>query len=269
MRKKIIVLSTGRAGSTFISHLISAQIEGQSLHQGRCSRTLNILGNVGLCFGMENSVKGLLRLILNCAGRMGSTTDPLLSCPLTLLFSQHSEIKYYKILHLVRDPRDFVSSFMNWRRQRLRRMVLHHWVPFWQPNPWGTRDVNLFRFLKMTKFEHFCWIWAFKNHLFEKRWINDLGAEYLMIRLEDIVGPTQSPEPGRQRLADFLNLPFLKEPDTWRNRESVNRSKNQQFTHWRKWNQNQARILERHCGRLMAKYGYGQEAAWKGLIKSK
>ena len=265
MKKEIIVLSTGRTGTKFLSQLLSDQINDQSLHQGRYSRTLNILGNVGLCLGFEESVKWVLCRILKRTDRMGSTVDPLLSVPLTLIFSSQQKLKQHKILHIVRDPRDFTFSFMNWRRQKMRRMFLHHCVPLWQPNPWVTREASLATYLKMSKFEHFCWIWTYKNQLYEKRF-RDIGTEYLRIRFEDVTGQTLSSVETRCQLADFLELSALGLAETWKRQKVVNRSTSRYFPPWIKWSIKQAKILDKHCGPLMMKYGYGQEAEWQELI---
>lgn len=262
---RLIVLSTGRTGTKFLSQVFSALDRGDISHQGRYSRIINIVGNLGLCGGFGASSRKFLLYILNKTDRMNSTADPLLSVPNTLLQDHHKEINGLKILHIIRDPRDFVTSFMNWRSQKLHRMFLHHCVPFWQPNPWCVGDASITTYFKMSKFEHFCWIWAFKNNLFETKWENS-GAEYLRLRMEDVSAVPRSDGIGINNLASFLNISTSKLVDLWNHSPVVNQSIKKHFPNWRQWPKGRAIIFDKYCGPLMAKYGYGSEPEWQELI---
>jgi len=264
--ENLIVLSTGRTGTKYLSQMFYALERKDISHQGQFSRTMNIIGNIGLCVLFESLSKKLLLYLLKKTDRMKSTADPLLSIPHILLVDKYNQNNKSKILHVVRDPRDFVTSFMNWKRQKLRRMFLHHCVPFWQPNPLCAGDVSLKTYFQMSKFEHFCWIWAFKNNLFEKR---SLGycSEYLRIKMEDL---TDFKDPNNEcinKLAIFLNIPTSKLAEILMNSHAINRSDTKYFPCWQYWTKAQALILDKHCGILMKKYGYGAEPEWQNLIK--
>lgn len=262
---KRIVLSTGRTGTNYLARIFSALERREISHQGRFSRIMNIAGNMGLCPGFESLSKTFLFHMLNRTDSMKSTVDPLLSIPHILLMDRFQDTKRSKILHIVRDPRDFATSFMNWRRQRLRRLFLHHCVPFWQPNPWCAGDVNFMEYLQMSKFEHFCWIWAYKNRMFEKVGL-DCRVEYLRIRMEDLMGSQDSAGRSLHGLASFLDVPAQRLAELMMKSPAMNRSTNRSFPRWRSWTRRQAVILEKHCGPLMEKYGYGAEPEWRKLL---
>jgi len=35
---------------------------------------------------------------------------------------------------------------------------------------------------------------------------------------------------------------------------------------WRRWEPNEARLVDEFCGPLMAKFGYGSEPEWRSLL---
>ncbi len=194
-----------------------------------------------------------------------STTDPLLSIPITILLKKESvaEKVTYKIIHLVRDPRDFVTSFMNWRRQRLRRMFLHHCVPFWQPSPLLCPEYSAASRLGMSKFEHYCWIWNFKNSFFRSEFGN--GNAYFLLRSEDLFSPSKGAATFK-RMLSFLGYSSVVDGFEELAITKVNPSKSKGFPRWQMWSRSQARALDRQCGKLMARYGYGFESLWLDLL---
>lgn len=265
MKQHLIVLSTGRTGTKFLSRIFTSLGIEDISHQGNFSRTMNIVGNIGLCSVFEAPAKIVLQYLLNKTDRMRSTVDPLLSIPHILLANDHKQNITLKFLHIIRDPRDFATSFMNWRRGSLRRMFLHHCVPFWQPTPWCIGDISLKPYLKISKFEHFCWIWAFKNNLFFKKMANS-GFQYLLFRFEDLTILEYSSKGPINTLASFLEIPISKLTDLLVTSKAINVSSVQHFPNWKKWTKQQAMILDKHCGPLMKKYSYGTEPEWQQLV---
>ena len=166
------------------------------------------------------------------------------------------------VIHVVRDPRDFVTSFMNWKRQSAKRTILHHAVPAWQPNPWLSRECGLGSWLGMDKFEHFCWVWNFKNRLFEE--LAD-RVWYRRLRLEDLV----TGDRGVERFAELCrDMKLSVDPDfdpLTLMKTRVNPSQQGFTASWGAWTPDMAAVLERHCGDLMRRYGYGEEVEWERL----
>jgi hypothetical protein len=188
-----------------------------------------------------------------------STVDPLQSTAISLFLKNEKKWYEHRIVHVVRDPRDYVSSAINWKNQRLRRLFLHHCVPFWQPNPVVCGNVSILKRMKMNKFEYFSWIWNFKNSLFAKLFENK--DNYYMVRMEDLVDSQKGNQHFR-KLFEFLKLPNRKRDwDHLLNRK-VNVSTRKAFTNWISWNSKQVKTLDGYCGELMRKYGYGNEENW-------
>lgn len=259
-----LVMSTGRTGTTLLSHLMSnTQIDCDVRHQELGSRFYNILGNIS---GIASQEKILLnRKILDfILGEKKNVivVDPLLSMLVYNSYSGNEINDKCKIVHLVRDPRDFVTSFMNWKAGSVKRMILHHFVPFWQPNPWILGQCSLSARLKMSKFEHFSWIWYYKNSLFKNKFSHT--ENYLLLKFEDLVSnQKQSLELILKFFGyDDIDIDWIKYPEN-----KINRSNKRYFPNWQNWNKDRAKILDGWCGNLMRYYDYGSEEQWRNLLK--
>ena len=191
----LVFLSTGRTGTKFLSKLLSNYISIS--HQKKKSRKINIVGNICLNSSYPRFLKTYLKsLLINQL--TNSSSDPLISIGIIILLN---DIKFenIKFIQLIRDPRDFVTSFMNWKNATIKKKILHHFVPFWQPNPWWVGEVPLTKWIMMGKFEHFCWVWNYKNNLFKKAAIN---YDYKQVKFEDLTNPLVA----KNKFHELLNL---------------------------------------------------------------
>lgn len=253
---RVFVLSTGRSGSTFVAQVLSADGSDNPIsHQQPGSRVLNILGN------LVQARRIPLDRGFDLATRFGfddsSTADPLRSMIIAAGLRTR-RFERARVVHVVRDPRAFVTSFMNWKDASTRRRILHHVVPAWQPNPWLIGEASFMEWARMSKFEHFCWVWNYKNRLFES--LSD-ACEYRRFRLEDL---NLGRENALLRLGHFLgvNIPMAATRDA-----QLNASQGR-FPAWRGWSGRQAAVLQRHCGELMEEYGYAGDSDWSAKCHS-
>lgn len=262
---KYYFLSTGRTASTLLYESLN-NIEIYSLtHQTKYSRLINIIGNAAYHRILSRHSNNYL--LIKYFGNLKqpySTVDPLRSIPITLFLNSNKLSSNIKIIHIVRDPRDFTTSFMNWKKSSLKRTFLHHFVPLWQPNPYLHGDSTFTERLRMSKFEHFCWIWAFKNKLFRERFSN--SQDYLLLKFEDIIDPIRQVK-TLQTLIEFMDLDKETAITSQFSRAKVNQSKKGRFPKWREWDAKKANILNYWCSDLMNELGYGNEKEWKNLIK--
>ena len=263
----IYVLSTGRAGTNFIHRvMIELYPNFKITHQTRWSRLFNIVGNLSLAGCLPAAFIKRKFLFFKNQQIPGSTFDPLLSIPIGLFLKSTPNFTHYKVIHLVRDPRDFVSSFINWKNQNIKRRFLHHFVPFWQPNPVFCDKISFFQRIKMSKFEYFSWVWNFKNHFFENLFAG--GDNYFLVRMEDLSDPERGDHYFKM-LFDFLGLSEVKKDLSAIFNRKINKSTREKFPRWRQWENKQAEILYKYCGQLMKKYGYGGEKEWEKMVSTK
>jgi hypothetical protein len=256
---RIYFLSTGRVGTKFLYNLFKEKYPEIKLgHQSHWSRFFNIIGN----FPLKKHHFSLISFLFSFLRKQkipSSTIDPLLTMSLYVYLHNNQAMENTDIVHLIRDPRDFVSSFINWKNQSYKRYILHHMIPFWQPNPFFHDNYSLMQWLRMSKFEHFCWIWNYKNNLLMNIFGNN--SSYHRFRMEDLTDKDNG-QKELKRLFNLLGLPIKNENIQYQVTEKINRSTIQKFPKWQNWPNEKARILHMHCGSLMQKFNYGNEKLW-------
>jgi hypothetical protein len=262
--KKIYVFSTGRVGSTYISKILSSLIHDKMVvHQQKYARIINILGHMRLTGVLPKSLFSKFSNVFYKSELPVSTSDPLISVFISFYLNQFDK-NDYKVLHLIRDPRDFVTSFMNWKNRKLSGLVAHHLTPFWQPNPFLAKEISFMKWVQMSKFEHYCWLWNYKNSFFYNNFKN--SNNYKLIKLEDLTN-SKATETW-QLILDFLNIKNSEKISKQLFRKKVNPSEKIYFPAWKDWSNSQSRILNKNCGKLMLMFGYGSEKIWNDMINN-
>lgn len=255
--KPFYILSTGRAGSTFMAQLIESQSSfDYDLHQQPFSRSINIKSNQA--FGNPDKESQFVEKYLQLFGsdKPNSTCDPLQSMSL-LYYLKHKKPEA-NVVHLVRDPREVISSFMNWKNRKLSGKIAHHLVPNWMPHPLQDGSMSLLQYAFLPKYTHYAWIWNFKNKLFAE--LNQLDT-YRLFRLEDI----RSSEEKMSQLLQHIEV-----DDTLTTEQlskKVNKSEKSGFPQWEDWTPEMCSRVDRICGEQMRSLGYGQENLWKEKLE--
>ena len=261
LTSKIYILSTGRCGSSFISKIIR-EICGKDLvpHQNQNARLINIIGNLVVAKIIPASVLNRVLELDPIDSLPFNTADPLLSLAIIEYLKRYRNNHNYKIIHLVRDPREYVRSFMNWKNRKTSGIIAHHLTPFWQPSPLFNENYNIIKRLMMGKYEHFCWVWNFKNSFIEKSFLG--YSNYNLVKLEEIIS-------NDLKIFDLLNFLDIdiKNKDIIHTmlKQKVNISKKKQFPDWRQGDPVYANKMAFHCHKLMTKYRYGEEEQWKKI----
>ncbi|MDL1974692.1 MAG: sulfotransferase domain-containing protein [Deltaproteobacteria bacterium] len=251
MKNRVYILSTGRAGTTFLFNIFNTINSELSLtHQKRWSRTINILGNIPLPINCQ--IKIIYHFFKNIKNESIplSTVDPLLSLSIFILI-KNGIIKNPKVVHLVRDPRDFVTSFMNWKSQSFSKKILHNLIPFWQPFPRG-KGLSFFHWIFMSKFEKFCWTWYYKNYLFKQL---EGKTNYKLIKMENLTKGYNS-KANVKTLARFCGLGKKEFDYEQITSHSTNKSITKCFPSYNNWSAKKQNTLKRICGELMIDFGY-------------
>jgi len=259
--RKTYILSTGRCGSTFISKVIR-EISGKNLvpHQGQKARLINIIGNMAVAKIIPSSILDRMLELDPVDNLPFNTADPLLSLAIIEYLKRYKNNNNYKIIHLVRDPREYVTSFMNWKERKKSGVIAHHLTPFWQPSPLFHENFNIFKRLMMSKYEHFCWVWNFKNSLIEKSFLG--YSNYYLIKLEEMI----SNEFKIFHMLNFLDIDTENKNIVYTMlKQKVNLSKRKWFPEWRQWDPVYVNKMDYYCHKLMIKYGYGEEKEWKKI----
>jgi len=259
----ILIISTGRTGTIFFSRLFADLYPtlAASYHERGNSRPMQILTNLHFSHLLPKSgLKAAWKLFKNgeveaCEKQFHIDANCFLYGVAPLAPELYPNLK---VLHIVRDPRSYVTSHLNFSRQKGTSYVANYFVPFWQPNPFLVGELPLSKAFGFTRFEKYCWIWNFKNRVMEG--LENSATPYLRVRFEDLFN-TGNPEEAFGNITDFLGLPRVTGiRDKFR--EPANTSSKADFPEWREWTPQQAAQLDSFCGERMSRYGYGGEVEW-------
>ena len=179
----------------------------------------------------------------------------------------------YKIIYIVRDPRDWVRSAINFRW--LYSVSDLHYLLGNRITPKSVNDQKYInKWKKFNQFQKLCWAWQYINKTAKNIIRQDDNAR--LIRFEDIFVSDQKVENFYELinyLADFPNIPLnlpnnLKEKIQLALAKKINQPKTYAFPQWTKWSNKQAKNLHCICGDLMKNLGYGNETEWRKKINS-
>lgn len=297
-KRFVLVVSGGRTGTQFFGRMLSDLIEdAYSVHEPDILRpSLPDAWQKIRVFGFRHMIIDRLR------GRSGirNLTQRFLSGRLTLdaladeirrqrgpyyaSIPQHLVIESYyqwfgilpavplvmpqhKIVGIVRDPRSWVTSWMNIRAHYGSRDTVTR-LGFRRLDPEMVGDEPFIaRWPSMTPFEKNCWHWKVIYEHITAHAATDERAR--LFRYEDLfLGPEASAE--LQSMLAFMTrfedvqLKYRCDPDVLERR--LNASV-QRFDPWTRWSPERARSLEDICGPLMRRFGYGTEPEWKEKLR--
>lgn len=263
----ILIISTGRTGTIFLSRLFADLYpDSASYHERGHSRAIQILTNLHFSHLLPKSalkfawkiLKG--NEVLTCEKKFHIDANNFLYGLASLAPELYPNLK---VLHIVRDPRMYVTSQLNFSIQKKTSFIGNYLVPFWQPNPFLVGEIPLNKAFGFTRFEKYCWVWDFKNRTMQR--LESSSTPYMRIRFEDLFD-TKNPEGLFQEITDFLGLPRSKNIRE-KFQEPANSSKTTFFPDWHNWTTHQAAQLQSLCGEQMNAYGYGNESEWLEKLK--
>lgn len=252
-QKVAFILSTSRTGTkTLAEGLAGGDI--LSPHQPPFSRLLTIASNYYLHGWLPKRVLEWLvsRLrepqIFGADCRYYIQVYPLDYLPAKIISQKYSNVS---IIHIVRDPRTFVRSYLNWVHTRFKSFVANKFVLGWHPSGFFTGEITWPTWCQMDEFQRICWHWTYKNALLEHLFEGD--ERYIRIRFEDLFFG-EGPEALRSTLS-FVGIPYRDE-FTAMLRQSKNISRKTYFPRWEEWEPERQQQLLGICSAQMKRYGY-------------
>lgn len=169
------------------------------------------------------------------------------------------------VVYVIRDPRDWVRSMVNFRAGLYAWRDPRGWFPHMRVRPHDTGEEGLARrWRRMPRFEKIAWSWAARHRAILPRIAGDPRVR--LLRYEDLFESAGKEERFRAMLdfatafPDGFRAEVAFDPALLAQRSHSSRDGN--FPGWRRWDAELARTLELHCGELMRPFGYGGEPAW-------
>lgn len=183
-RELAFILSAGRTGTVFITRALEAHLPGVvSVHEPRGSRTNLVLANMRNLAGPGTPVIRRLfverlqrRLDRLPAGTRYVEVNPML---VSLTDVLADEVRPLRLVHLTRDPADWVRSIRKFKASTKFRHVIDH-APFANPYPsprpsgWATA----------SRIERALWRWRYSNEQILA--IQSRCDRYVRCRYEDL-----------------------------------------------------------------------------------
>ena len=251
------LLSTGRTATTALADYLTAAYptEVLAVHEPPPSRRLRVLSNKRACGRVtaDAAAAAYARARGPLLARVRGPAVYVESSPflhgfvdvLPHLFDRP------RVVHLVRDPRTYVRSYINFGVFRGAKGLVGRWHPFWLLKPEHYEPASGRRWARMTPVARVAWYWTAINTL--------LGAaepvyreRYTRVTFEALFGPDPAPV---QALAGWIGLPARAALGRLRDKP-VNASRGREVPVFDAWPATDRQALFDLCGPLMERYGY-------------
>ncbi len=261
----VFIVSTGRAGTKALTGFLNRRFpEVHCEHQPPGSRPIHILSNRAAQgrYPMQKLQKRVLADKLDAIkaspGQVYVETNSMSWLAARTLAE---ELDNTTIIQVVRDPRTFVPSMLDWKRTRWKSWVGHNFIPYWQPTGRVDPDVGGRRWRRWDEYERMAWVWAFKNQVMLDTYADQPG--FRAFRFEDLV---QGSSPALPDFLAALGLPFEE-----RLRADFERPENASRQHvaaWSDWPPRRCQTVQAVCGPLMERFNYGDEVEWQARLEA-
>jgi hypothetical protein len=266
MPEKIsFILSTGRTGTKTLAEGLSGK-DIKSPHQPPFSRLITIASHYYL--------HGWLPLKL-LTWIIKTIREPQIQNSDCLHYVQVFAFDYFPakifsekypnvhMVHIIRDPRDFVYSYLNWMHSRFKSFVANKIVLGWHPSGFFTGTFSRQEWNRLDEFQRVCWQWTYKNTLIENLFEDD--PRYLRVRFEDLLLADNTET--LHKLLSFLGIEY-QERFNLIVKKPKNVSKKGYFPTWEQWTPKRCAQLNELCHPLMKQLGYGQGTQWKKKVRA-
>lgn len=255
----VFIVSSGRTGTTALAtHLDSAYDNVRALHEPKPSWRLRRASARSLCGRMSKT--DLVKLLAGSRRRLVESIDKAIyieSNPFLggFLDAFGEVFPNPKIVHVVRDPRSFIRSSVNFGTFAGLKNFAQSLIPYWLPKPEMFAGKRWPSWREMDPAERLAWYWAMLNTELN-RGEAVYGSDYLRVRFEDLFAADGS---GLRRLTDWIGLPPSDKVVQGANAERVNASTAQRMGKWEEWEPSLKDRVLRHCAELMRLYGYRED----------
>lgn len=259
-KKYVFILSTGRTGTKYIASYLAGYKNVYSVHEPKPSWRLRMWTMAKL----ENKINDdyLYKIFVKIRGKRLATvnedvyveSNPALSGFAVALAKNMPNVY---IVHIVRDPRERVTSSINNGALRTKKRLMISLMPYWHLRPLKLVDQKSSTIKKIAK------LWPLiNNHL---KAASSYTDKYTCIRFEDLFSDPSKME----ELVNFIGIEkkdLIREKDNSA-KTNKNASRYNDIEPWQNWSPYFAMEINSIIGSgTMRDYGYGQEEEWKAKI---
>jgi hypothetical protein len=256
LEKVVVILSTGRTGTKALAHFFNTTYDTvTALHEPRPSRHLRVLSNRAMAKGMtaDAAVRTLSKAR---ASLLASLTRPIYIESNWYIYAFLDALRPVfgertQVLHVVRDPRTYVPSMLNYGTYKGLKAVATKFLPYWYIRPEQMMENPPKRWAQMSEAERLAWHWHVVNKELDRA-PQMFGDDYRFMRYEDLFAPDGS---GVKQLLPWIGLPENPALLEKIRGERVNASTGKSSA-WTRTDPAARRAVLEMCGEQMARYGY-------------
>ena len=258
-REMVVVVSTGRTGTQALAHHMDACYDDvTALHEPAPSRHLRLLSNRAVAGNVTMDEAAATLIKARCKLFAGIPTPVYVESNwyvYGLLEALPEVFGRVKVLHVVRDPRTYIPSGLNFGQFSGLRALATAFLPYWYLKPEDAPlELNRKRtsWSELSPIQRLAWHWHVVNGEID-RVAPQFGADFLRIRYEDLFGK------GARELGKLLNWINLPDNADLRGRmqeKKVNASTKKRCAPWREWENAERQSVIDLCGERMRSYGY-------------
>jgi hypothetical protein len=250
--RRLFVVSTGRTGTQFLARFFS-ELGADARHEPGPFWLRNLSNAyVSGHFSHARARRILLRKRPAAEGRLYVESSCLVYGLVRPICDAFPDAR---VVHIVRDPRTYVRSAMDWGVHRLAGRPLNL-VPFRRLspahyNPWSPKA--RLEWALSDQFERVCWNWLALNRAIRLQ--GEGQRRFIVVRFEDIFERDRG-YPGLRAIAEFTGV---EAPDGAVERFGslpVNVARRREFPPWSDWSPSMRQRLLEVCGEEAARYQY-------------
>ena len=260
---KVFIIGAHRTGTKALAGFFDECFDNvKGVHQYDTLRFVNVFSNMYLSKKLPQSLFHLFLRQL-WLRKIDQETSPYYveSNGFNYIAADYAKTHYpkVKIIHAIRDPRGFVTSYYNWVGGKTSSGFAKKIVPYWNISGAELGHFTNEEWKKMDTFQRFAYYWNLKNETIEERYAKD-SENYFLLKFEDLISTEKRPA-LLKNLLEYLELPYHEDLTLYFDKKQ-NQSKGKLLEKWNKWSPEQSQQLYDICHVLMDKYGYGTENEW-------
>ena len=268
-KRYLFFIGSHRTGSKAMATLAN-QIEGAScIHQNRGHQFLNLISLAYLQHKCPQSFLDFMtdQLLLN---RLKNTNKDCvvetIGYNMVAIQRALETLEHMKIIHVIRDPRSFITSMQNWRKGRPTRNKIQENLPFWDVGS-GLLKISAKQWNSLDITEKFAHRWAYKNEYISKTY----GAHpnYRMIKFENLFNSDHLDETLELLQWGGMHVNKMDLEGFIIHKINVSNPKveaGDKIPGWRSWNNETCRKIHNICGNNS--YGYLQSTEWINVLNN-
>lgn len=263
--QSVLFLSTGRTGTAFLASILRDTVPNVDVYHeaGGRSRLINILSHANLA-GLTSSQLTISVWQRTISGAIAQSQDnnhiyiDANNHLYNLAVKNPHLYPNLKVVHIVRDPRTYIRSHLNWSQSRFKSFLANYLIPFWQPTGYMVGEMGLGKWFKLSKIERFAWVWQYKNKFINQ--LENSSTPYLWIRFEDLFSLS---DPGLtyQKILEFIGIKNSSQVEGYFYK-FINAGKPSRLPGWMQWPDPLCRKIHLFCKDGMEQFGYGNEPDW-------